>query len=231
MSTAPPVVNIQNIDDIVRSTNNVCLDARLVWVDPAPTSNNAIRCTLSDHSRSIRLTLWGFDADIKKFLQQRMLAIFHWEGMNARANKETYLQREHMFGLSLNQDDKFNQKFVGRFHVIEGCTAPFLDVIVPQPHLMSHTPLPASTLPINIWGAGTSASPSSSQAPTAVVVQKREREDVIWNGWLRDLSSAYPLYVPSVVECTSFIHCEWKPSDHMHMYLIKYLNKVVVSEE
>ena len=143
MSSPAPMVNVESIDQIVRPINNGSLTARLVWVDPAPSATNVIRCTVSDHRRSIRITLWAYDLDTKKFLSERMLKIFLWTGFNARANKEAHFQREHVYGLSMNADDKFNQKFVGRFQVVEGCMAPFLDIIVPQPQLMTQTPLPS----------------------------------------------------------------------------------------
>ena len=170
MSRAHPVVFIQRIDEIVRSLSNADLTARLVWVDPADSRDNIIRCTISDATRSIRLTLWGFDLEVKKFLSDNMMKIFCWSGLTARLNKgDVFLQREHLFGLSLNQSDaKFQLGFVGRFQIVEGCTLPFLDIIVPRPELMSQTPLP---------------SPSRSQdmlipdTTTQTVVPKRDRVD------------------------------------------------------
>ena len=137
MSRAHPVVFIQRIDEIVRSLSNADLTARLVWVDPADSRDNIIRCIISDATRSIRLTLWEFDLEVKKFLSENMLKIFCWSGLTARLNKDMYFQREHLFGLSLNQSDAstFQLGFVGRFQVIEGSTLPFLDIIVPRPEL------------------------------------------------------------------------------------------------
>ena len=170
MSRAPPVVIIHNIDGIVRSVNNGDLTARLVWVDPAANRDNFIKCTLSDQTRSIRLMMWGYDLETKKFLTENMMKIFCWTGLTARLTKnDPSLQREHLFSLSLNEnDDKFKMGFVGRFQIVEGCTIPFLDIVMPRPELMSQTPL---------------ISPSRSQdmksTTMPVLVEKRGREDAI----------------------------------------------------
>ena len=180
MSRAPPVVIIHNIDGIVRSVNNGDLTARLVWVDPAVTPNNYIKCTISDQTRSIRLTLWGYDLETKKFLSNNMLKIFCWSGLTARLTKnDPTLQREHLFTLSLNEnDDKFKMGFVGRFQIVEGCTIPFLDIAVPRPELMSQTPLPTPTASHDMNSSKTMpVSAEKRGRDDEVLIPKRERDD------------------------------------------------------
>ena len=186
MSRAPPVVIIHNIDGIVRSVNNGDLTARLVWVDPAANRDNFIKCTLSDQTRSIRLMMWGYDLETKKFLTENMMKIFCWTGLTARLTKnDPSLQREHLFSLSLNEnDDKFKMGFVGRFQIVEGCTIPFLDIVMPRPELMSQTPLlspsrsqdmKSTTMPVSVEKRG---------REDAISVPKRERDDEEAHAWI-----------------------------------------------
>ena len=185
--SSTPVTMVQNIDDIIKPLNNVTLVARLIWVDPSPssgagTSSYAIRLTLSDHSRSIRLVLWGHDEKVKAFLTDNMMKIFSWEGLTARAPKEKYLSREHAFSLSLNADDKWGMKFVGRFHMLDGCQAPFLTVSVPMPLLMAPSPFVPS-----MFAPRSSSTPSLNSSvrepaadATTPQASKRGRDQEMW---------------------------------------------------
>ena len=176
MSRAYPVVILQNIDDIVKSTNNGEITARLVWVDPALSRDNTIRCTLSDATRSIRLAMWGYDTDVKAFLLENMMQIFCWTGMTVRIHKDSTYQREHKYGLSMNQnDEKYKLGFVGRFQIVDSCTLPFMDIVMPRPELMSETPLP-------IPARSMSMTPS-----TSMTEPKRERDDET-PGWICPVS-------------------------------------------
>lgn len=85
------VVIINNLEEINRSLNNVTMTVRLVWVDPAPSTSreHAIRCVVSDRTRSIRLVMWGFDDETKNLL---LSSLIKWEGLTLRQQREPYLQ-------------------------------------------------------------------------------------------------------------------------------------------
>ena len=198
--SAPASVTM-TIDDITKAVNNITVRAKLIWVDPAPctSSTHIIRATISDHSRSIRLTLWGFDDGMKEFLTAHMMQIFSFEGLTARAHPERYLMREHNFSLSLNATDRAGLRFVGRCSILNDpvLNQRFLDIVVPQPLLMGQTPLPATHLPPSQGGFIMSRSQSQQitsathPAPKVLfpaspgsVVEKRERPaDAFANWW------------------------------------------------
>lgn len=134
------VTNLNSLDEINRSMNNVTITLRLVWVDPAPSGSreHAIRTISSDRTRSIRLTLWGFDDQVKTQLLGALMGVIKWEGLTIRLHREPYLQREHLYGASCNREDKFNLRFVGRYTIVQPIVhgrCDFLDVVIPRPAL------------------------------------------------------------------------------------------------
>jgi len=134
------VTNLNSLDEINRSMNNVTITLRLVWVDPAPSGSreHAIRTISSDRTRSIRLTLWGFDDQVKAQLLGALMGVIKWEGLTIRLHREPYLQREHLYGASCNREDKFNLRFVGRYTIVQPIVhgrCDFLDVVIPRPAL------------------------------------------------------------------------------------------------
>jgi len=92
MTVEQTVVNA--IEDINRSMNNVTLLMRLVWVDPAASTSrdHAIRTVGTDRSRSIRLTLWGFNDDTKDLLMSKLFHVIRWEGISVRQQREVFLE-------------------------------------------------------------------------------------------------------------------------------------------